>query len=116
MQPSGPNRPIELPSITTATLIARSAPHAAPSRASSATLTQSINQSQTATPSEKGPARWPGGYRGDDTPDPIPNSDVKHPSAYGTASQDAGESVAAGPPRRTHTSDPTPPPRGGAAR
>ena len=32
---------------------------------------------------------------GGKTPDPIPNSAVKTPSAYGTASQDAGESVTA---------------------
>src|SRR3712207_7214880 len=55
------------------------------------------------------PARWPGGHRGDATPDPIPNSAVKRPSAHGTASQDAGESVAAGPPRRILTWKEKPP-------
>src|SRR3712207_8287314 len=37
------------------------------------------------------PARWPGGHRGADTPDPVPNSAVKRPSAHGTAAQAAGE-------------------------
>src|SRR5207244_4314630 len=37
----------------------------------------------------------PGGPSGGIPPDPIPNSAVKASSAYGTASQDAGESVAA---------------------
>ena len=39
--------------------------------------------------------RRPGGSSEGDTPDPIPNSAVKPFSAYGTSSQDAGESVAA---------------------
>ena len=39
--------------------------------------------------------RRPGGPSGGIPPDPIPNSAVKASSAYGTASQDAGESVAA---------------------
>src|ERR1700761_528216 len=39
--------------------------------------------------------RRPGGSSERDTPDPIPNSAVKPLSAYGTSSQDAGESVAA---------------------
>ncbi len=50
---------------------------------------------------DRGPAGWPGGLRGDATPDPIPNSAVKRPSAHGTAPQGAGESAAAGPPGRT---------------
>ena len=37
---------------------------------------------------------------GTQTPDPIPNSEVKRPSANGTASQDVGESVAARPAKR----------------
>ena len=37
----------------------------------------------------------PGGPSGGIPPDPIPNSAVKAPSAYGTAAQAAGESVAA---------------------
>ena len=37
----------------------------------------------------------PGGHGGVTTPDPIPNSDVKTSSAYDTASQGAGKSVAA---------------------
>src|SRR6478672_353090 len=41
--------------------------------------------------------RWTGGPSGGIPPDPIPNSAVKAPSAYGTAAQAAGESVAASP-------------------
>jgi hypothetical protein len=104
MQPSGPNRPIELRSITTATRVTRPAPHAAPSRA---THPQPTTNPISPTQISEDPARWPGGYRGDDTPDPIPNSAVKHPSAHGTAPQGAGESVAAGPPCRI-LSDTTP--------
>src|SRR5271170_1814788 len=37
----------------------------------------------------------PGGHSGGIPPDPIPNSAVKAPCAYGTAAQAAGESVAA---------------------
>jgi hypothetical protein len=33
----------------------------------------------------------PGGHGGEHTPDPIPNSDVKVPSAHGTVSQGTGE-------------------------
>ena len=52
----------------------------------------------------------PGGHCGEPAPDPIPNSAVKTPSAYDTASQDAGKSVAArssnillNTQKRTHT-------------
>ena len=41
--------------------------------------------------------RWSGGHSGGIPPDPIPNSAVKAPSAYGTACQHAGESVVARP-------------------
>ena len=63
------------------------------------------------------PAGWPGGHRKVDTPDPIPNSAVKHLSAHGTVAQATGESVAAGPPSRIlHSPVIHTPPRGGAAR
>ena len=64
----------------------------------------------------------PGGHRGVPPPVPIPNTAVKRPSAYGTSSQDAGESVAARSAKRkssnrliTHPQT-NPIPRGGAAR
>src|SRR4030095_1784118 len=46
-----------------------------------------------------------GGLGGGLPPDPIPNSAVKAPSAHGTASQDAGESVAAWPTKNGLKSD-----------
>ena len=82
-------------------------PRAAPSRVPSARQHTHTPPDPTPLISRQDPARWPGGHREDDTPDPIPNSAVKHLCAHGTASQDAGESVAAGPPSRilhtTHT-------------
>jgi len=42
-----------------------------------------------------GGLRQPGGHGGGTAPDPIPNSDVKPTSAYDTAPQGAGKSVAA---------------------
>ena len=69
------------------------APHAAPSRAQTHTPFPSPQHTQD-------PAGWPGGHRKVDTPDPIPNSAVKHLSAHGTVAQATGESVAAGPPSR----------------
>ena len=91
MQPSGPNRPIELPSHLNAT---------------SSLKRRHRTQHQAAPyPNHfhspyKDPAGWPGGHRKVDTPDPIPNSAVKHLSAHGTVAQATGESVAAGPPSR----------------
>jgi hypothetical protein len=79
--------------------VLKTAPHAAPSRA----------YPKSTLPFPKDPAGWPGGHRKVDTPDPIPNSAVKHLSAHGTVAQATGESVAAGPPSRilaspvTHT-------------
>src|SRR6478609_3227112 len=70
----------------------KTAPHAAPSRA--------CHTHNTSIPTHKDPAGWPGGHRKVDTPDPIPNSAVKHLSAHGTVAQATGESVAAGPPSR----------------
>ena len=64
----------------------------------------------------------PGGHRGVPPPVPIPNTAVKRPSAYGTSSQDAGESVAARSAKRKSSSllithpQTNPIPRGGAAR
>src|SRR4051794_41828026 len=54
------------------------------------------------------PAR-PGGHSAGAPPDPVPNSAVKPRRAHGTASQDAGERVAAGSGGRPRTG----PPRGG---
>ena len=51
--------------------------------------------------------RRPGGYGGRLPPDPIPNSAVKRPSAYDTASQDAEKSVAARSPDPPHKTHPT---------
>ncbi len=99
MQPSGPNRPIDLHHTTTKQPI--------PSTRISTARSTKPRTPHTPTPQHQpshhpiqDPVRWPGGHRGDDTPDPIPNSAVKHPSAHGTAAQAAGESVAAGPPGR----------------
>jgi hypothetical protein len=89
MQPSGPNRPIELPSHL----------NAAPSSDGTARSTKPRLPKSTLH-SPKDPAGWPGGHRKVDTPDPIPNSAVKHLSAHGTVAQATGESVAAGPPSR----------------
>ena len=50
-----------------------------------------------------GGLRQPGGHGGGTAPDPIPNSDVKPTSAYDTAPQGAGKSVAA------RSSEPPPP-------
>ena len=64
----------------------------------------------------------PGGHRGVPPPVPIPNTAVKRPSAYGTSSQDAGESVAARSAKRKSSNrlitnpQTNPIPRGGAAR
>lgn len=87
-QPSGPNRPIELPfpaphrpGCPTNT----PEPRAAPSRA---LHTPHHPTSHTQIPSplicRSDPAWWPGGHREDDTPDPIPNSDVKRTCADGS--------------------------------
>src|ERR671920_2067115 len=92
MQPSGPNRPIELPSHRNA------APSPKDGTARS-TKPRQYQPSHTPFP-RKDPAGWPGGHRKVDTPDPIPNSAVKHLSAHGTVAQATGESVAAGPPSR----------------
>ena len=66
------------------------------------TQTQRTTHKTTPEPSHQIPKptqqRWlgrPGGHGGEHTPDPIPNSDVKHSSAYDTAPQGAGKSVAA---------------------
>src|SRR6478672_12620473 len=104
MQPSGPNRPIELPSHQRATPSTRR--HRTQHQAAPAT------HNLHSIPTHKDPAGWPGGHRKVDTPDPIPNSAVKHLSAHGTVAQATGESVAAGPPSRilnTHPSFPIPP-------
>ena len=45
----------------------------------------------------------PGGHGGETAPDPIPNSAVKTPSAYDTAPQGAGKSVAARSSKHQHT-------------
>ena len=123
MQPSGPNRPIELhhspaaavpPTRDTArstkahplthTHTSHPNTHRPPSAACPHTtgppgtdppITQ---QHQVGIYKSKVPIRWPGGPSEAATPDPIPNSAVKRLSAHGTASQDAGESVAARPP------------------
>src|SRR5271154_2431761 len=60
----------------------------------------------------------PGGHSGGIPPDPIPNSAVKAPCAYGTAAQAAGESVAARSAKdvlrtRLHTKRKAPPPDSG---
>ena len=47
--------------------------------------------------------RRSGGLSEEPRPDPIPNSAVKLLSAYGTVSQDPGESVAAGPAKDENT-------------
>ena len=64
--------------------------------------TQAVHKQRT---QPTGRAGRPGGHGGERTPDPIPNSAVKTPSAYDTASQDAGKSVAArsSNPASTHT-------------
>src|SRR3954452_18790588 len=106
MQPSGPNRPNELPSPQV------------PRRPQRRHRTQHQAAHQhTHTPfpepPSQDPAGWPGGHRKVATPDPIPNSAVKHLSAHGTAAPEAGESVAAGPPSRIpgpHTTPVTPNP------
>jgi hypothetical protein len=91
MQPSGPNRPIELPSHHDAT----------PSHKDGTARSTKPRLANTHFHSpSKDPAGWPGGHRKVDTPDPIPNSAVKHLSAHGTVAQATGESVAAGPPSR----------------
>src|SRR3954452_7493900 len=92
MQPSGPNRPIELPSHHNAT----------PSHkdGTARSTKPRLTPMRYTLHSPKDPAGWPGGHRKVDTPDPIPNSAVKHLSAHGTVAQATGESVAAGPPSR----------------
>ena len=92
MQPSGPNRPIELPSHQ----------YAAPSHkdGTARSTKPRLPNTRHTLHSPKDPAGWPGGHRKVDTPDPIPNSAVKHLSAHGTVAQATGESVAAGPPSR----------------
>src|SRR6476469_7477496 len=109
MQPSGPNRPIELPSHLNAT--------PSPKDGTARSTKPRLPHTRTSIPS-KDPAGWPGGHRKVDTPDPIPNSAVNHLSAHGTVAQATGESVAAGPPSRILTNHPSfpIPPRGGAAR
>ena len=51
----------------------------------------------------QGRLRKPGGHGGGTPPDPIPNSDVKTTSAYDTAPQGAGKSVAARSPEPART-------------
>ena len=122
MQPSGPNRPIELHHSPPPQSPQQGTPRAAPKRTRSHTHTSHPNihrppsaacphttgppgtdppitqQHQVGIYKSKVPIRWPGGPSEAATPDPIPNSAVKRLSAHGTASQDAGESVAARPP------------------
>ena len=126
MQPSDPNRPIELHhSPAAAVPLKQGTPRAAPRRTRSAITHSPTTPGPTLPPAPKPhkaprprssltqrirsvqlhnnitstvPIRWPGGPSEAATPDPIPNSAVKRLSAHGTASQDAGESVAARPP------------------
>ena len=101
MQPSGPNRPIDLHHTNTTAAGHPSKGDQHRTQHQAAHTTHTTQHPKPTIPSQsQDPVRWPGGHRGDDTPDPIPNSDVKHPSAHGTAAQAAGESVAAGPPNR----------------
>ena len=122
MQLTGPNRPIG--SITppcTAIITAADTSHAAETGHSHATNTApEPTSNQPAQAQHKAPGELllgrPGGHGGEPTPDPIPNSDVKTPSAYDTAPQGAGKSVAARSSKHhiKHTNEiPT---RGGAAR
>ncbi len=97
VQPTGPNRAIEL------------APHRQPG-------TKPTHPKGGPLPSrpQGGPLRRPGDRSGGAPPDPIPNSVVKAPSADGTASQDAGEQAVAGSSKRpapnTPSSSPCPNP------
>ena len=90
-QLTGPNRPNDSHNNVT-----RARHHTMPN-----TMHSNHRHNSTHNPTRTRPAlnraglRRPGGHGGGTTPDPIPNSDVKTTSAYDTAPQGAGKSVAA---------------------